>query len=51
MRPYRSLLATGTSLPSICAALESEGRKSKRGSSSWQPMAVKRVLDRTTRTG
>ncbi len=37
---------SGASLRGICAALESEGRKSKRGSSSWQPMAVKRILDR-----
>jgi DNA invertase Pin-like site-specific DNA recombinase len=37
---------SGASLREICSTLESEGRKSKRGSSRWQPMAVKRVLDR-----
>lgn len=36
----------GASFRGICATLESEGRKSKRGGTSWQPMAVKRVLDR-----
>ena len=41
---------SGASLREICATLESEGRKSKRGS-SWQPMAIKRVLDRMVRTG
>jgi DNA invertase Pin-like site-specific DNA recombinase len=40
------LRTSGASLREICNALESEGRKTKRGGSSWQPMAVKRVLDR-----
>lgn len=41
---------SGASLREICVTLESEGRKSKRGA-SWQPMAVKRVLDRFVTTG
>lgn len=40
------LRASGASLRAICSILESEGRSSKRGSTRWQPMAVKRVLDR-----
>ncbi len=40
------LRASGASLRAICSTLESEGRSSKRGSTRWQPMAVKRVLDR-----
>jgi len=40
------LRASGASLRAICSTLESEGRSSKRGGTSWQPMAVKRVLDR-----
>jgi len=39
------LRASGASLRAICSTLESEGHRSKRGG-SWQPMAVKRVLDR-----
>jgi hypothetical protein len=37
---------SGASFREICSTLESEGRKSKRGGTSWQPMAVKRILDR-----
>jgi DNA invertase Pin-like site-specific DNA recombinase len=40
------LRASGASLRKICSILESEGRRSKRGSTTWQSMAVKRVLDR-----
>jgi DNA invertase Pin-like site-specific DNA recombinase len=40
------LRASGASLRDICSTLESEGHRSKRGRSSWQPMAIKRVLDR-----
>jgi DNA invertase Pin-like site-specific DNA recombinase len=40
------LRASGASLREICSTLESEGHLSKRGRSSWQPMVVKRVLDR-----
>ena len=40
------LRASGASLRAICSILESEGHRSKRGSTSWQPMTVKRVLDR-----
>jgi DNA invertase Pin-like site-specific DNA recombinase len=40
------LRAFGASLRAICSTLESEGHRSKRGSTAWQPMAVKRVLDR-----
>jgi site-specific DNA recombinase len=39
----------GAPFREICSTLESEGRKSKRGS-SFQPMAVKRVLDRLAKT-
>jgi DNA invertase Pin-like site-specific DNA recombinase len=41
---------SGASLRGICSTLESEGRKSKRAGSSWQPMTVKRALDRMART-
>ncbi len=37
---------SGASLRSICSTLEAERRRTKRGGPSWQPMAVKRVLDR-----
>jgi DNA invertase Pin-like site-specific DNA recombinase len=37
---------SGASLRTICSTLESEGHRTKRGSSAWQPMTVKRVLDR-----
>jgi DNA invertase Pin-like site-specific DNA recombinase len=37
---------SGASLREICASLESEGHATKRGATQWQPMAVKRVLDR-----
>jgi DNA invertase Pin-like site-specific DNA recombinase len=37
---------SGASLRSICSTLESEGHRTKRGTTNWQPMAVKRVLDR-----
>lgn len=40
------LRASGASLRKICSILESEGHRSKRGGTRWQPMAVKRVLDR-----
>ena len=40
------LRACGASFREICATLESEGHRTKRGTTSWQPMAVKRVLDR-----
>jgi DNA invertase Pin-like site-specific DNA recombinase len=40
------LRASGASLREICSALESEGHQTKRGGTSWQPMGVKRVLDR-----
>ena len=40
------LRASGASLRAICSILESEGHRSKRGGTSWQPMTVKRVLDR-----
>jgi DNA invertase Pin-like site-specific DNA recombinase len=40
------LRASGASLRSVCMALESEGHRCKRGGTAWQPMAVKRVLDR-----
>ena len=40
------LRASGASLRMICSTLEAEGHRSKRGGTSWQPMAVKRVLDR-----
>src|ERR1019366_540849 len=40
------LRASGASLRRICSTLESEGHRSKRGGTSWQPMAVKRILDR-----
>jgi DNA invertase Pin-like site-specific DNA recombinase len=40
------LRASGASLRAICSTLESEGHRSKRGGTSWKPMAVKRVLDR-----
>jgi DNA invertase Pin-like site-specific DNA recombinase len=39
------LRVSGASLRKICSTLESEGHRSKRGG-TWQPMAVKRVLDR-----
>ena len=50
VKRIEELRDSGLSLRSICATLESEGRMSKRGS-SWQPMAIKRVLDRMARTG
>jgi len=40
------LRASGASFRAICSTLESEGYRSKRGGTRWQPMAVKRVLDR-----
>jgi DNA invertase Pin-like site-specific DNA recombinase len=40
------LRASGASFREICSTLESEGHRSKRGGTLWQPMAVKRVLDR-----
>ena len=40
------LRASGASFRAICSTLEAEGHRSKRGGSRWQPMAVKRVLDR-----
>jgi DNA invertase Pin-like site-specific DNA recombinase len=40
------LRASGASLRAICSILESEGHRSKRGGTGWQPMGVKRVLDR-----
>jgi len=40
------LRASGASFRDICSTLESEGHRTKRGGTSWQPMAVKRVLDR-----
>ena len=40
------LRASGASFRAICSTLESEGHRSKRGGTRWQPMAVKRVLDR-----
>jgi DNA invertase Pin-like site-specific DNA recombinase len=51
LKRITELRDSGASLREICVTLESEGRRSKRGSSSWQPMAIKRVLDRTARTG
>ena len=44
------LRASGASLREICSALDSEGHRTKRGGTSWQPMAVKRVLDRLGNT-
>ncbi len=44
---YHHLAAmTGISSFRFRSGLHLEGRASKRGSTSWQPMAVKRVLDR-----
>ena len=40
------LRAFGASLREICTVLEAEGHRSKRGGTRWQPMGVKRVLDR-----
>jgi DNA invertase Pin-like site-specific DNA recombinase len=40
------LRASGASYRDICSTLEAEGHRSKRGKTRWQPMAVKRVLDR-----
>ncbi len=40
------LRASGASLRAICSTLEAEGHRSKRRTTKWQPMAVKRVLDR-----
>ena len=40
------LRAAGASLREICSILEAEGHRSKRAGTRWQPMAVKRVLDR-----
>jgi DNA invertase Pin-like site-specific DNA recombinase len=37
---------TGASFREICSTLEVEGHRTKRGGTSWQPMGVKRVLDR-----
>lgn len=37
---------SGASLRVICTVLESEGHRTKRGAARWQPMTVKRVLDR-----
>ncbi len=46
IRRIVELRASGASLREICSTLESEGHRSKRGGIRWQPMAVKRVLDR-----
>jgi DNA invertase Pin-like site-specific DNA recombinase len=46
VRRIAELRDAGASFRKICSTLESEGHRSKRGSTSWQPMAVKRVLDR-----
>lgn len=40
------LRASGASFRQICSTLEAEGHRTKRGGTTWQPMAVKRVLDR-----
>jgi len=46
--PSRKMMrqVPGASFREICSTLESEGRRTKRGGIRWQPMAVKRVLDR-----
>jgi DNA invertase Pin-like site-specific DNA recombinase len=46
IRRIAELRASGVSLREICSTLESEGHRRKRGGTRWQPMAVKRVLDR-----
>jgi DNA invertase Pin-like site-specific DNA recombinase len=40
----------GSSLRDICAALESEGVRTKRGGHTWQPNTVRRVLARIATT-
>ncbi len=40
------LRTSGSSFREICSKLEAEGHVTKRGATRWQPMAVKRVVDR-----
>lgn len=46
VRRIAELRSSGASFREICSTLKSEGHRSKRGGTSWQPMAVKRILDR-----
>ena len=44
-----SLRRSGASLRAICAALEHEGHRTKRGGTRWQPAVVARLLSRMER--
>jgi DNA invertase Pin-like site-specific DNA recombinase len=45
VRRIGELRDSGASFRTICTTLEAEGRRTKRGGTTWLPMTVKRVLD------